>query len=432
MSGFAEVNGPDQAPDKIYPLTVIFPLLSFLSTLACAPPFIWHIRNRNTAAAALTFWLLILSLFSFLNGLVWPTDNIAKWPSGVGYCDVEIRINLAATGGIPAAMLCIIRDLARALDTNQPRGLPDAQKKTKLLWDLGLCVGVPLYFNVVYYIVQPGRYYLLAIQGCWPPIDISWPSIVLIMMWPLVLSVASALYALRIVIRIYQHGRDISRILSLSANTRSKFIRLLTVVLIVLFCFVPLQIMTVVIMGRSLQPYSWTATHSTWNEIVKIPTAGHIDQSLSWSWIACGFAVFAFFGVSEDAKEMYKEWMRIAGVGKCFPCLVDPATIDPTNADETTWCASKAKRVLKKMGVDSSGWGTSLSGKHLISTPQASIIRESGFYSVDVGSQEMEDIRTHRMSRFSMWAWLLARASMHTFKSDVTEKDLEAGMNGAA
>lgn len=414
--------------NKVYPLTVIYPLMAFLSALLCTPPFLWHLRNRNTGATSITFWLLALNFQSFLNGLIWPTDNIFTWWGGAIYCDIDVRLTLGGTLGVPAAVLCIVRDLARALDTDRPRGVSDAEKRWKLVGDLALCFGLPLYAMAVYYIVQPARYYIFSIQGCWPSIDNSWVSIVLIFMWPLILSVVSGYYACLILIRIYIYRRDFSRLLSAASTTRSRFIRLFIVSLLALFCFLPLEIYNLARIFPNLHRFSWSWTHNDWNSVGLVPTQGRIELWVGWIWIACGYTTFAFFGLAKDAREMYRSWMKQAGVGKVFPALIEPRPRSTAPSNEPDGWGSKAKLLFKRMGLKGSirsTTSTTVIGKDSTTSASTSCGRDSVVQTINSDDK--------RKSKSSLREIILGRRLGQQIGRDFVERDLEAGLpNGDA
>ena len=54
-----------------------------------------------------------------INAHVWPNDNIPLLLDGIGLCEVEVKLDLAATLGILGALACTMRSLAQALDTNR-------------------------------------------------------------------------------------------------------------------------------------------------------------------------------------------------------------------------------------------------------------------------------------------------------------------------
>lgn len=101
----------------LYPVAVVLPFLAGIVVLLDVPPLIWHIRNRNVAAASLVFWILLLNSFTLSNAIIWPRDDIKSWWGGQGLCDVEVKIFVGGTIALPAALACLMRSLANVLDT---------------------------------------------------------------------------------------------------------------------------------------------------------------------------------------------------------------------------------------------------------------------------------------------------------------------------
>jgi len=175
------------------PLAVAIPALSIIAIILCLPPFIWHVKNGNMAASSLVLWISLDNFFAFVNALIWPTDDTASWWNGSVLCDIEIKLMLAATAGLTGSMACIMRNLAQVMDTTRI-GSSLAQKKRELAVNVFLCFGCPAYLMAIHYVVQPSRYYIFAISGCTASYDNSWPSIVLVFMWPPILCFLAVYY----------------------------------------------------------------------------------------------------------------------------------------------------------------------------------------------------------------------------------------------
>jgi pheromone a factor receptor len=183
-----------------YPLyisAILIPVLSCFAILLDVPPMIWHIRNRNIAASALIFWLIVLNIINFCNALIWPRDNILEWWNGSIFCDIQVRLVVgAAIGGLPGATLCITKALARVLDTKRTiSGYAVEHRKCQYIMDGLVCFGLPAFFVISMYIVQGGRYFISGISGCDVPIDQSWPSVVILFIWPPIILLSSSYYA---------------------------------------------------------------------------------------------------------------------------------------------------------------------------------------------------------------------------------------------
>ncbi|TKA82446.1 hypothetical protein B0A49_00045 [Cryomyces minteri] len=334
----------------VFPTAIVLGVLSAATIALDILPFVWHFRNRNIAACSLIFWILVLNLCSLINVFLWPNDNTKSWPDGRGLCDVEAKIFVGSFVALTGALLCIMRSLARVMDTEHTVVAPTrAQRRRAVALDLFFCFGLPLYTMVVHYVVQPNRYYLWGISGCSASVDNSWVFIVLIVLPPLLLSLADAYYSGKyppsaspsilptsiiwsipltnytglVIFRLHRYRLQFSRLLTASNTTKSRFMRLFIMSQILIFAFVPIQVYIFYLnMQLPLLPYSWNEVHSAaaWAQIVMIPSFGTVlfDR---WIRVVCGFLVFVFFGVGADAVLMYKSWLLALGCGRIFPGL---------------------------------------------------------------------------------------------------------------
>ena len=186
----------DESTFPVTPNAVAVPILAMVTLIIDVPPFVWHIKNRNLAASSLVFWVIIDNLMNFMNPLIWPTDNIQHWWHGQIFCDIEIKIMMAANFGVVGSMACIMRNLAKALDTEHTVLSPSrAQSRRQIIVDCLFCFGGPVYVMLVHYIVQPNRYYIFAISGCTSSFDNSWPKLALVFIWPPIICLIDAYYS---------------------------------------------------------------------------------------------------------------------------------------------------------------------------------------------------------------------------------------------
>ena len=178
------------------PAAVAVPVLALIVLIIDTPALIWHVKNRNLAASSLVFWILVANLMIFINAIIWPTDDTASWWLGYGLCDVETKLQVGLWFGVEGALACIMRNLARILDTDNTVLRPSrAQRRRQVVIDCLFCLGGPIYAMAVHYVVQPFRYYIFAISGCTSVFHNSWPKLALIFIWLPIISFVDVYYA---------------------------------------------------------------------------------------------------------------------------------------------------------------------------------------------------------------------------------------------
>ncbi|GAB7360314.1 hypothetical protein MBLNU230_g8071t1 [Neophaeotheca triangularis] len=353
---------PSSAPP--YSSAIALAFFSLLLVFLITPSATWHVRNRNIGASSLVIIVLIKNFMSFLNAVIWPADNLSAWFSGHGLCDIQVKIQVASHVLIPAAAACMLRALARVMDTNRTTlGLSKSQKRKDMAIELVLCLGLPLLQMLAHYIVQPSRYYVYGIAGCVPTVDSSWPTVVLVLLPPVFLTIIDAYYAILIIIRLSKYRRAFTSIMANSNMTKSRFMRLFLICLVVIFASIPAQVYVFyTVLQWDWLPFSWSAIHSAegWSEIVMIPSDGTIFYD-RYIWLGEGIVMFLLFGVGKDAFKMYKNGMLAMGFGKCMPWLRADQRSTTTGNSFLASVNSKAKSLLQRKSVVSTWFGSKAS-----------------------------------------------------------------------
>ncbi len=186
----------DLSNPTISPHAIVLPILSGLAILLLIVPFIWHYRNKNVGACSLIIYITLNNLFTFINAIIWPNEDYDNWWKGYGLCDIEAKLQYPLTTGIACATLCITRNLANVLDVDRAvLAETKATRRNKMIIDFTICFGVPILQIGLHYIVQPNRYVITAIAGFLASFDNSWPTIVLMFIWPLIFSITNCYYA---------------------------------------------------------------------------------------------------------------------------------------------------------------------------------------------------------------------------------------------
>ncbi|KAI9768481.1 MAG: a-factor receptor [Geoglossum simile] len=264
-----------------------------------------------------------------MNSLIWPTSDVSQWWDGAILCDIQAKLFWASYAGDSGAVAAIMRNLARVMDVDRGALVPTKfQRKREILIELSYCYAYPIFHIATHYIVQSNRYYIFQIVGCTASWDWSWPTIVLIYIWPSIFCLIGSYYTVLVVARLYKYRCQFNTILNSSASkyTKSRFLRLFILSLILLIVYVPVNgFVFYKNMNHPMVPFSWSAIHGPdWWTIYMVPTDGVVRFD-RWFSITTGFVIFLFFGLGKDALEMYRCWLVMIGFGKCFPNLKRPS-----------------------------------------------------------------------------------------------------------
>ena len=301
-------------------------ILSLFAGLLCLPTLAWYIKHRNKPAALMVAWIVLFNMANVINALIWPNDNMDSWPLGVGYCDLHVKLDLAGQMGILGALTCVMRGLAEALDGRTVRLAPSpSQRLRKAFIETFFCAVLPVYIMVAHFVVQPNRYYILAIAGCTPSFSDTWLSFLLVHCLPPAVCVVAAWHAVLVVIRIFRYCSEFAAVLAArgSGLSKSRYLRIFINAGILLLVFLPLDIYLLAVNASyPIGAFSWDAVHdpATWNSIQLVPTYGMVWQD-RWVRPVAGFTVFACFGLGNEAMALYRTWLLWVGLGTIFPGL---------------------------------------------------------------------------------------------------------------
>ena len=300
---------------------------SALAILLCIPTLVWHAKNRNLPAALMVAWIILADIFNVANALLWPTDNVSTWYDGQGYCDVQVKLDLMGQMGLVGCLVCIMRALAEALNTDRTRLMPSAsQRQRERFLVILYCVALPVFICIAHFVVQPNRYYIFALSGCVPSYSDAWLSVLLVHIWMPAVCLVAGYYAALVLIRLRRYRREFAAILVSSASglNRARFLRLFTNAMVFLVVYLPLQFFMLArnVSSAPITTWDWGVTHdpARWQTVVFVPTFGAVWPD-RWVRASLGYAVFACFGLGADAKALYRSWFRALGFGVVFPSL---------------------------------------------------------------------------------------------------------------
>lgn len=135
----------------------------------------------------------------------------------------------------------------------------------------------------------------------------------------LILERANRALTVLIIVRLIKYTSEFSAILGASRSnlTKQRFIRLFGLSLLMILFILPLQVYIFYTNIQTLSPahpYSWKATHGlNLSHITKVPTNGRLKFD---RWLSPAFSVliFIFFGLGQDAANMYNNFFNVVGL----------------------------------------------------------------------------------------------------------------------
>ena len=242
-----------------------------------------------------------------------------------------------------------------------------------------------------------------------------------------------------IFIRIRRYRREFSQLLASASTTRSRFLRLFILSLIVLLIDLPLEMYWVCELLPNLHAYSWTFTHSDWNYTVKVPTHGQILLWNHWIWLALAFVVFGFLGLVKDVRNIYLGWLGKVGIAKILPSFVDQRSHAQSERISSWTC--KAKILWGKVGFRTSTTPSSTKSSFFGSKVDSGVSLRAGSSRftrcLDIlpiaatTCESQNNISGRTKPKFSFRQFLATRCAVsrkHSTVAAVAEGDVEVGL----
>ncbi|KZV66815.1 STE3-domain-containing protein [Peniophora sp. CONT] len=356
--------------DPTYPLV---PLANFAAAFLTLLTFLTaQLRESwNMGVCMLSAWVFVTTLSTGVQTVVWR-DN-ADTSIAPAFCDIATRIQIGTLAAMPACTLVITRSLHRIVSYqtvvfNNPR-----ERRRELILDLFLVLGLPIILNILYYVVQDARFWVIEEIGCSPALQNTGMAILLLNSSPIILSLISgAFYMSRIIFFLWRHKRNMNQLFGRQiAITRCVYLRV--------FCFGLINLMvclTVAIANFFPFPQpefypGWSAVHANWTSVSISAADWHskgrfVMFNNVWNvwvnvWLA--LAIFGLFGLTEDARKVY---VRAYGTAIRWTRQLHPGhsqseilALPPPSTDQSGQIRSA---YLKRVPSTDTAFGTAASG----------------------------------------------------------------------
>ncbi|THH17673.1 hypothetical protein EW146_g3177 [Bondarzewia mesenterica] len=304
--------------DPSYPVFPVFTIIGFIIVLIPLP---WHLQAWNSGTCLYIVWTAIACLNQFVNSLVWHGNAIDHAPI---WCDISTRLIIGIAVAIPSASLCINRRLYK-IASMQSASITRRDKQRAVIIDIAIGMGIPVIQMALQYVVQGHRYNIFEDIGCFPTTYNTPLAYPLVVMWPVVIGLVSAVYCLLTLRAFLKRRAQFSQLISThSSLTINRYFRLMALASADLLFTVPYSLygLYLNLTSSPLFPWrGWADTHFQFSRVLLIPSsAWHSNHSFAFGlelsrWIVpvCAIVFFAFFGFAEEACRNYCRLFALCG-----------------------------------------------------------------------------------------------------------------------
>ncbi|KAI0128734.1 pheromone A receptor-domain-containing protein [Xylariales sp. AK1849] len=333
-------------------------LFAIIGTIFCWVPFRLLSRNGEFAASVLIVDVVVMNLFTIFNSIIWHNDDWDIWWDGTGLCDIQVYLSAPMQTIYAACIFVVIRNLAQRVRLMRVNNLTRREKNRRDFIQALIIFPIPIIELAFTWFVLAQRYIIGTLVGCSATLDDSWPKILVYILPPALFAIGTVPYAFL----MWKRFRAISKttkaalISSSAANSRAQRTRrrLYQMSLSILVPYVPLQMVFLAfnLATTEYHPYNYHDIHYgpgdyPWNSIMLLPSWMVPFDIMNQAWIAIltTIPIVMFFGMTQEAIDMYRRYAVALGLGKCFPGLKEPWIPDrrghtSTNDSKKSWFSS--------------------------------------------------------------------------------------------
>ncbi|CAJ0875530.1 12755_t:CDS:2, partial [Entrophospora sp. SA101] len=313
----------------------IFTVSTFVSVILILIPLGFHIQLRNSGAILMTMWISITNFILFVNSILWADDLEDKAPT---WCYITPPIYVAAHVGLMASITCMIYNLYSYVE--YPTIITEVYKRRQIYTELFISIVMPFVLTALGYLVFKNKYSIRPILGCFLHAHSRWLYILLLGIWPVIISGIGCYLAARTSYTILKKRLEIQALLTYceSGLNASRFYRLVLFCITFLILALPATLLTVLgNLNNGLLPYDFYEVHKNWNTIMRFTAETGGLSVLDYAKPLTGLFVFLFFGTGQDAMNSYRKFGLSIKLDKIFPCCFRERTISPTDTVNSSY-----------------------------------------------------------------------------------------------
>ncbi|KAF3770034.1 hypothetical protein M406DRAFT_26403, partial [Cryphonectria parasitica EP155] len=312
-------------------------IINLTAAIACWVPFRLFQKNGELAGMVMVVAVGILNFYYALNAVIWHNDDIASWPKGYGWCDIQLASFLPLETLNAAAICAVMQNISNQVSLMRASELTRRDKARKNMMQALIIIPVPVLQVVLYYFNIAKRYSISGIVGCQAVFTSTSVFLTVFVLPPPIFAVAAAYFAgltwwryrkIDVIARraLYNSGDFGSRARS---NRTKRKLYFMALTIIAPYC--PMQLIFLfnnIKLGMPWsKPYDFAQLHGPgWDQIdymVNLSLSQMVRSHMYINYIAALEVVvfFIYFGCTQEAYEMYRKYLRTLGIGKIFAGL---------------------------------------------------------------------------------------------------------------
>ncbi|KAJ3505020.1 hypothetical protein NLJ89_g7634 [Agrocybe chaxingu] len=290
-----------------------FAPVAFIAAFSLIFPLPWHWRAGNVATLSIIGWLFVINMIYAVDAVIWANSVDIVVPV---WCDITTKLIIGANFSLPAACLCICIHLEQVSSVRLARtSLSD--KRRRQYFEALMCLGLPVIFMALHYVVQGHRFDIIENYGCRPSTYFSIPAIFIVWLPPILIAIGALVFAAlalrHFMIRRLSFAAHLSS--SNSSLTPSRYLRLMVMSALQMFwsLVVTAYALWFTVTAVRIRPWTtWADVHSDWLRIDLFPalfTPPFVERAfyvLWWLVPVSTFLFVGFFSFGKDATDEYK------------------------------------------------------------------------------------------------------------------------------
>ncbi|KAI0527948.1 pheromone A receptor-domain-containing protein [Xylaria bambusicola] len=344
-------------------------ILAFVGMLLCWVPVRLLVRNGEFAAVVLIIDVTIMNTFTILNALIWHDDNWTTWWDGTGLCDVEVYLSGPLQTIYAASIFTVMYHLAQQVKVTGARRDRSLRTRRNLI-QAAIIFPIPAIQLAFTYFDLAQRYIIGTLIGCSAVYDTSWPKTLVYDVPPAVFAVLSVPYAILLWKRYHVITKQTKGILKSNSQASIRAsrtrLRLYNMSLSILVIYLPVMIYFLVcnVQDTLSSDHSydfnrmrWSATPYPWDTILFVPSwiIPSFVMNQPWIPIATAAAIVAFFGMTIEARKVYRQYAEYAGLGLCVRRFRPRSGQGHNSVDESGGSRESRKTLLPNCVQDCTG-----------------------------------------------------------------------------